>query len=367
MQIPKVIHQTWRDNDVPARFRPWQRSWSEKNPGWSYRFWDDQQIEDLVRSQDITVQFLFASYKSQICRIDLARYLILQRFGGLYVDLDFECLRPIGDLLSEKSFVIGLEPAQHLDLQAQARSLSKLLCPSLIASVPGHAFWNHLLRYLWSARRHRNPLDATGPYAVTTAYNSYAAKHELELEPPSKIYPLSKWDRYTGRTGEVLSRDEARGAYAVHYWEGTWWRWEQQAGPAKSFAYKAESRRDLSRLALLFVQDDRWAEAAIIYRRLAKSSNHIDIVYKLGVCELRAGRTAEGLVALIRAHAQDPARMDIGDAIRTAVTRACGKPLKHLTPEGLCGAMAAVGTFDQVQEVRQAVARGRSPNPLDPT
>ena len=48
----------------------------------------------------------------RIARVDLGRYLILARLGGVYADLDCECLRPIDSLIHRQQFVIGVEPAE---------------------------------------------------------------------------------------------------------------------------------------------------------------------------------------------------------------------------------------------------------------
>ena len=40
--IPRVIHQTWKDHNVPARFLDAQRSWKEAHPDWEYRFFFEQ-------------------------------------------------------------------------------------------------------------------------------------------------------------------------------------------------------------------------------------------------------------------------------------------------------------------------------------
>jgi len=45
--IPRVIHQTWKDQDVPARFLDAQRSWQDAHPDWEYRFWTDEDLAAL--------------------------------------------------------------------------------------------------------------------------------------------------------------------------------------------------------------------------------------------------------------------------------------------------------------------------------
>ena len=46
--IPRIIHQTWKDHDIPERFRAAQASWRTAHPDWEYRFWTDEDLERLV-------------------------------------------------------------------------------------------------------------------------------------------------------------------------------------------------------------------------------------------------------------------------------------------------------------------------------
>lgn len=230
--IPRLIHQTWKTRDLPPEFQALQRSWIERNPGFEYRFWTDGDIGRFIAEEHSALLPVFHGYADPIARIDLARYLILRRFGGVYADLDFECLRPIDGLLEGRSFVVGLEPEEHGGLaKAVERGLPRILCPSFLASVPGHPFWDHLLDRLVEARSCADVLDATGPFLLTRAHASYeGARHEdgaaaVTVLPPELLYPVTKEDCWSGRLFDPVFWEQAtRRAYAVHYWEGTWFR-----------------------------------------------------------------------------------------------------------------------------------------------
>ena len=34
--VPKIIHQSWKDEYVPERFLKWQESWKRTHPDWEY-------------------------------------------------------------------------------------------------------------------------------------------------------------------------------------------------------------------------------------------------------------------------------------------------------------------------------------------
>lgn len=239
--IPRLIHQTWKTRDVPPELQGFQRSWTGRNPGFAYRFWTDDDIGRFVAEEHPALLPVFHGYADPIARIDLARYLILRRFGGVYADLDFECLRPIDGLLEGRSFIVGLEPEEHGRLaKAAERGLPRILCPSFLASVPGHPFWDHLLSRLVEARQCGDVLDATGPFLLTRAHAAYEGpRYEdgpaaVTVLPPELLYPVTKDDCWSGRLFDPVFWERAtRDAYAVHHWEGTWFRGaaERGAGP----------------------------------------------------------------------------------------------------------------------------------------
>ncbi|CAO3441320.1 glycosyltransferase [Azospirillum endophyticum] len=226
--IPRLIHQTWKTRDVPPEFQALQRSWTGRNPGFAYRFWTDDDIERFVAEEHPALLPVFRGYADPIARIDLARYLILRRFGGVYADLDLECLRPIDGLLEGRSFVVGLEPEAHGRLaKAAERGLPRILCPTFLASVPGHPFWDHLLSRLVEARQCPDVLDATGPFLLTRAHASYEGEgpDAVTVLPSELLYPVTKEECWNGRLFDPVFWERAtRDAYAVHYWEGTWFR-----------------------------------------------------------------------------------------------------------------------------------------------
>lgn len=222
--IPKILHQLWKDADVPERFARFRETWLRHHPDWEHRLWTDADLHAFVAREFPGFLPVYEAYAEPIRRVDAARYLILKRYGGLYADLDFECLKPLDPLLDGHTFAIGLEPESHLALQkAVVRGMTRLLCPSLIASVPGHPFWDHVVEQLHRHAGAADVLDATGPFLLTRALDGFADPGSVTLLPPRLVYPADKADCWEGRlfdirTWERLTRD----AYALHHWDATW-------------------------------------------------------------------------------------------------------------------------------------------------
>lgn len=218
---------------VPEKYLPLIDSWKRHHPDWEYRFWTDEQLRNFVAETYPAFLERFDSYQDPISRVDAGRYLLLKHFGGLYVDLDMDCLRPLDDLLANAGFVVGREPEAHLQEKPIIKSgVTTLLCPSVIACTPGHPFWDHVIARLEAASLEGEVLDVTGPILLSKAYESYQDKDQIELLSSDVFYPLTKRDCWTGAGFNLEFWEQKTGnAYALHYWDGSWFRHDHRLFP----------------------------------------------------------------------------------------------------------------------------------------
>jgi mannosyltransferase OCH1-like enzyme len=213
----RTIHFTWRDNAPPAEIFPrwWRESWLEA--GWEARLWTDRDIAAFSRSRPRDVRELMQSYPCGIMRSDAFRYLILKRFGGLYVDLDFVNLS-------------SLQWITEIDQFACADQGDGQLCNALMwAPLPEDPFFDGIEESLLSRAEERNPVSATGPRFLT-AHSAGKTFHQI---PREWIYPVA-WDdaaeishaRPLGMNGLRRRFPQAR---AIHIWTKSWF--SQCGGP----------------------------------------------------------------------------------------------------------------------------------------
>lgn len=215
--IPPILHQTWKNEDIPERFRTWTGSWSRHNPGWTRMFWTDRTLVEFVGEHYPDFLPTFCRYTKGVLRADAGRYLLLHHFGGVYADIDCECVAPFAPIMAEDRLVLCQEPASHFADQAAFRGLPYLLFNGTMASPPGHPFWLHLLSYLPGLHRAKEAIDATGPAVLTSAQLSFPDRDSLVIHPSSLFTPLDRDGRPGGKDGEASK------ALSVHHWAGTWW------------------------------------------------------------------------------------------------------------------------------------------------
>ncbi len=211
--IPRKIHQIWIGKPLPEKYEAFCASWSRLNPSYEYRLWDEKAILELGEFEG---RMAFRSARSLGAKSDIARYEILRRFGGVYADTDFECLRPLDRLVDGCSFFAGnlFDPAPYL-------------CNAIIGSAPGHPVANRLCSAS-SARITTTELmdiiEATGPGLLTReVVGKLDTLEESDLVLPSAyLYP---YPNYVGgeRDVEGIKREFVTAeAYAIHYWEVSW-------------------------------------------------------------------------------------------------------------------------------------------------
>jgi mannosyltransferase OCH1-like enzyme len=195
------------------------------HPEWEYRFWTDAESRAFIRTYYPPFLPIYDAYPHGINRADAFRYFVMAHHGGVYVDLDFECLRPLDSLVNGAALVLGREPDAHSAVQpVHDRGLHDIVCNAFLASVPGHPFWDHVTARLADSHHEPGVLDSTGTFFFTRAYNGYAERPQVTLLPSHFLYPISNRDTHRGLTPADIRGQIHPGAYAVHYWDGSWWR-----------------------------------------------------------------------------------------------------------------------------------------------
>ncbi|KAJ3127056.1 hypothetical protein HK098_006853 [Nowakowskiella sp. JEL0407] len=97
--IPKIIHQSWKNEHLPAKFEEWASSWKQQNPEYQYTLWTDAQNRNLVVNHFPWFLETYDTLPKPISKADAVRYMYLYKYGGVYADLDVEALKPIDELL----------------------------------------------------------------------------------------------------------------------------------------------------------------------------------------------------------------------------------------------------------------------------
>jgi len=106
IMIPKIVHQIFirfkdgRDLENIIEFKQSRQKtikYCEDN-GYRYKLWDEGEVFDLIREDYPQYEKLYHDFRFEIQRCDFVRYLILNRWGGIYLDLDIHPIRDMSSL-----------------------------------------------------------------------------------------------------------------------------------------------------------------------------------------------------------------------------------------------------------------------------
>jgi len=197
--IPKIVHRIWfGDLPMPPDYERYWAGWRRQLPEYEFRTWRDEDIGSLTLTCDKIAEAHGMSRKA-----DVARYEILLRHGGIYLDCD-------------------MMPYQHLDFSSLRAAVvvcnetaSDSYCSvGFVGAAPGAAVFD------WAVRNLRSrPLNITPPHRETGPwfFREAMAHGEYLRLPSDAFYPYL----YTEPYSRILFKDLSR-TYGIHIWGGSW-------------------------------------------------------------------------------------------------------------------------------------------------
>lgn len=94
--IEKNVFQTWKTQKLPLKIEKiWEKN-RKINPGFNFYLYTDDQLYDFIKSNfDQEIFDGFIKLKHPVAKADFWRYLILYKYGGVYLDIDSKFNKPI--------------------------------------------------------------------------------------------------------------------------------------------------------------------------------------------------------------------------------------------------------------------------------
>ncbi len=199
--ITRIIHQTWKTQDLPADYSRYHDTVRDQHPSWEHWLWTDADNRRFIATQHRWFLPTYDSYKHSIERVDAVRYFMLYTYGGVYLDLDMECLKPIDPLL--------MDDTPHFSLLASPSIENTIIGNAFMASPRHHPFFAYLCKRLPHIRQrdvtHADVFNNTGPDMLT---------RHLRLFGRIAPYRIIGLDKICGRG--VLGQHPALGGNSLH-------------------------------------------------------------------------------------------------------------------------------------------------------
>jgi mannosyltransferase OCH1-like enzyme len=183
--FPLNIFQTNKtqiQNNIPYNNRKWSNTWIKYNPEFNYILLDDFDNRHFINTYFPWFLKKYDSYDIRE-RLDVIRYFLLYQYGGIYADIDSECL---------KNFKPLLEKHKNSDIIIGKDGKSNILI-----SKPKQLFWLIVFKLLFKPGK-----GYTGPPLLHEAiemYNKYVlpdpeGSGDVKILDPSMFFPIEEYN-----------------------------------------------------------------------------------------------------------------------------------------------------------------------------
>ena len=98
MTIPKIIIQTWKNENIPPHARNLINKLKSNNPHFKYIFFSDTDIDRFFTIEYPEYMTTFNNFKYNIQKIDFFRLVVIFHYGGFYFDIDVDIHSCIDEL-----------------------------------------------------------------------------------------------------------------------------------------------------------------------------------------------------------------------------------------------------------------------------
>lgn len=211
--IPKVIHYIWLGGKpLPKIAEKCIESWKKFCPDYEIKRWDETNL-DLNKYQFVVdaieaKKFAFAS--------DVLRTEILYNYGGIYLDIDVELIKPIDNLIADVDCLMGFET-------------SNLLNPGLlIASKPNNPDLKNILETYKTLKFDANNLiNITVCEIYTKYYEQFGLKRENSTQQiaNTKFYAAE----YFSPIDVITNKKKiTKNTHSIHWYQASWYTPKQK-------------------------------------------------------------------------------------------------------------------------------------------
>jgi len=252
-KIPKILHYIWLGKKLPVQYKPFLETWLANHPDWTFVFWVDNPenydlgkvfegftFNDLKKYLNVPIdnekrivmdvknltfenRKFFDETRNYGQRSDILKWEVVYRFGGVYIDVDFESIKPLDMLNYMYDFYTGIQPLDTSFIQLGA---------ALFAARPGHPILKHCVQTIKDDWYNNQIIVATGPLHFTKSYCAVVAKKENNglingVLPASYLYPCGYDEQRLPRKNWIKPE-----SFAVHHWAGSWLKpegWDQSS------------------------------------------------------------------------------------------------------------------------------------------
>jgi hypothetical protein len=229
--IPKIFHFIWVDRydeekehpEIPQANMDCFHQWRFHHPDWTFFLWNGRLLRRLITERYSFFLPYYSRYRHWVCRVDAAKYFLMHSYGGIYLDFDIECVRPIEPLLAQcegARFIVSKEP-QSTCKRAYKNILRYVPSNGFLCCEPNYEGIEEIVRLLidHAALEERHILLATGPPILYKFIEEHAQWYGgVQVLDSQYLFGAEP-----GADMETISRiREKQTCYGIHRFDNTW-------------------------------------------------------------------------------------------------------------------------------------------------
>ena len=205
-EIPKILHLIWIGNKkAPDNLTTWTKNFKKINPDWTVKVWGNKEMDEL----QLFNRKQYDSMKEYCGKADIARYEILYRFGGMYIDADTVWLEnPIKPEFFKGSINLFYEK-------------DNLIANGWITSIKNHPFLKEVIYEIPNRDMSKPAWKCVGPQLITDVYNKIQNKdpYDFHFVNIKDVLCPSSWFGINNSNYETLLKEckKEKRALAFHY------------------------------------------------------------------------------------------------------------------------------------------------------
>jgi mannosyltransferase OCH1-like enzyme len=218
--IPKIIHFTSKTHTLAPDVQIFFDKAKELHPSWKVKLWNDEENRNLVEKHFPEALEAYDKLPYNIMRVDIVRYMYMAIEGGVYLDLDYELLRPLDEIINNRNLIL---PVSRVNTGSKKYKHGTVLGNCIFASAPGESFWLDIVKDFVENPPTQHFSDKgrivhlTGPDYITDIYFRNPDKYNAYMPSRNMFHP----DLVQARSNyDNLLSD--KNSYGIHHCQGSW-------------------------------------------------------------------------------------------------------------------------------------------------
>lgn len=217
--IPKIIHYCWLSDDpIPAKMQKYVESWKTILPDYEFIHWS---FKNFNKSESIWVSQAF-EMKKYAFAADYIRLYALYNYGGIYLDMDVEIVKPIDEFLVLDT-ILGYENGTSCGLEVAAFGVIK------------HSPWIKSCLDYYNTRKFINEDGSLNTQPMPGVIKRCLERNNIVIKSVSNLVeakkvgintiPIFPFDYFSPKNHVTGKIKKTKNTYMIHHFSGSWLPW----------------------------------------------------------------------------------------------------------------------------------------------